>query len=49
MLVDVANFLFNTSISFFNSIITDWGIIGVGLIATFLLIRVANFIRRFFK
>lgn len=49
MLVDVANFLFNTSVSFFNSIMTDWGIIGIGLISTFLLIRVVNFIKRFFK
>lgn len=48
-MVDVANYLFNTSILFFNSLMSDWGIIGIGIVSTFLLVRVANFIRRFFK
>lgn len=48
-MVEVANYLFNTSILFFNSLMSDWGIIGIGVISTFLLVRVVNFIRRFFK
>lgn len=46
---EVAQYLFNTSILFFNSIVSDWGIIGMGILSTFLLIRVVNFMRRFFK
>lgn len=49
MLVQVSNFLFSVGLSLFNSIMSDWGIIGLGLISTFLLIRVVNFMKRFFK
>lgn len=49
MLVQVSDFLFNLGSMFFNSILSDWGIIGLGLISTFLIVRVVNFIRRFFK
>lgn len=49
MLVQVSTFLFSVGSQFFSSIMSDWGIIGLGLIATFLLIRVVNFIKRFFK
>lgn len=48
-MVEVADFLFNSGIAFFNSLVNDWGIIGIGIVSTFLLIRVVNFIRRFFK
>lgn len=48
-MLDVANWIFSTGLSFFNSILSDWGIIGVGILSTFLLIRVVNFMRRFFK
>lgn len=49
MLVQVAEFLFNTGTMFFNSIMTTWGIIGMGIVSTFILVRVANFIKRFFR
>lgn len=49
MLLQVANFMFDSSRKLFQSMLTDWGIIGLSLIGTFLLIRVANFMRRFFK
>lgn len=49
MLLQVAQFLFNTASDFFNSLLSDWGIIGFGIVATFLLVRVTNFIRRFFR
>lgn len=49
MLVQVSNFLFSVGLSLFNSLMTEWGIIGLGLVSTFLLIRVVNFIKRFFK
>lgn len=48
-MVDVAQWLFNTGILFFNSLLSDWGIIGLGIISTFLLVRVVNFMRRFFR
>lgn len=44
-----AQWLFSTGLSFFNSIMSDWGVIGVGLVSTFLIIRVVNFVKRFFK
>lgn len=49
MLVQVSQFLYSVGSMFFNSIMSEWGIIGIGLISTFLIIRVVNFIRRFFK
>lgn len=48
-MLDVANWLFSTGLSFFNSILSDWGIVGIGILSTFLLVRVVNFMRRFFK
>lgn len=48
-MLDVANWLFNTGLRFFNSVLNDWGIIGIGILSTFLLVRVVNFMRRFFK
>lgn len=48
-MVDVAAFLFNTGSMFWQSLLNDWGIIGLGLVSTFLIVRVANFIRRFFR
>lgn len=48
-MTEVATWLFNVGIAFFNSLLYDWGIIGFGVISTFLLIRVVNFIKRFFK
>lgn len=49
MLTQVSSFLFSVGKLFFDSILSDWGIIGLGLIATFLVIRVVKFIKRFFK
>lgn len=49
MLTQVAQFLFSTGSRFFNSILSDWGIIGYGILSTFLIVRVTNFIRRFFR
>lgn len=48
-LVQVADFLYSTSLSLFNSLKSDWGILGLFILSSFLLIRVANFMRRFFK
>lgn len=45
----VAQYLFSTGQLFFNSILTDWGIIGYGILSTFIIIRVVNFVRRLFK
>lgn len=49
MLIQVSEFIFKTALDFFNSLLSDWGIIGLGIVSTFLLIRVVNFIRRLFK
>lgn len=49
MFVEVANFIFTFGLSLFQSISTTWGIIGMGLLSTFLLLRVVNFIKRFFR
>lgn len=49
MLVTVANSLFQWGKMFFQSLITDWGIIGFGIVCTFILVRVVNFIKRFFR
>lgn len=49
MFVQVGNFLIDTMLKYFNSIATDWGIIGIGMISIFVLQRVINFIKRFFK
>lgn len=48
-MVEVSNWLFNIGSMFFQSILNDWGIIGLGLISTFILVRVVNFIKRFFR
>lgn len=48
-LVQVAQWLFDNGVRLFNSIVNDWGIIGLGLVSTFLLVRVANFMHKFFK
>lgn len=49
LLTTVAQFLFSVGSKFFNSILTDWGIIGLGVLSTFVIIRVVNFVRRLFK
>lgn len=48
-LITITVWLFNTGKSLFDSILTDWGIIGLGILSTFLIIRVVNFMKRFFK
>lgn len=48
-MAQVAQWLFDTGSLFFNSIMTDWGIVGLGVIATFLIIRVVNFVKRFLR
>lgn len=48
-MVDVANFLFDTGRKFFNSFLSDWDVIGYGIISVFVVPRVYNFIRRFFR
>ncbi len=47
--VDVANWLFTSGQTIFSSLVSQWGIIGVGIVATFLLVRVSNFMHRFFR
>lgn len=49
MFVQVADFLFSTGKLIFDSLLTDWGIIGIGILSTFFIVRVTNFIKRFFK
>lgn len=49
MFVQVANFLFSLAKQIFDSISTSWGVIGFGILSTFLFARVINFIRRFFR
>lgn len=49
MLVQVADFLFSSGKKFFDSLLTDWGIIGFGIISVFVLPRVVNFMKRFFR
>lgn len=49
MFLQVANFLFDSGKRIFDSLLSDWGIIGISVIASFVLIRVAEFIKRFFK
>lgn len=49
MLVQVADFLFMSGKKFFDSLLTDWGIIGFGIISMFVFPRVVNFMKRFFR
>lgn len=44
MLAQVADFLFLSGKKFFDSLLTDWGIIGFGIISMFVFPRVVNFI-----
>ena len=46
---ETAAWLFKFATALFNSMMTTWGILGVGLISTFLVVRVVNFIKRFLK
>lgn len=48
MLANVADFLFTSGKKFFDSLLTDWGIIGMGIIFMFIMPRVVNFMKRFF-
>lgn len=48
MLKEVATFLFNSGKLFFDSLLSDWGIIGLGIISCFIIPRITNFIKRFF-
>lgn len=47
--VNAGTWLFQSAQSLFSSMLKDWGIIGIGIIATFLLVRVSNFMHRFFR
>lgn len=49
MLTQVAQFLFNSGKSFFDSFMSDWGIIGYGIVIAFVIPRVVNFMKRFFQ
>lgn len=49
MLKEVANFLLNSGKLFFDSIMIDWGVIGYGIVAVFVIARLENFVKRFFK
>lgn len=49
MLQNVADFLFSTGRSFFNSFLSDWDILGYAIISFFIFPRVVNFIKRFFR
>lgn len=49
MFTQTANWLFSIGSSFFNSLLSDWGIIGFGVLSTFLIVRVFNFVKRFFR
>ena len=47
-MVDVADFIFSICKNFFDSFLSDWGIIGFGIISIFIIPRVANFVKRLF-
>lgn len=47
-MTQVATFLANSIKAFVSAMANDWGILGLGLIACFILDRVVNFIKRFF-
>lgn len=47
-LVQVANFLTSTGQKMFYMVINDWGVIGLGMTAIFVLSRVVRFIKRMF-
>lgn len=46
---ELAQWVFNTGSSFFQSLLTDWDILGFFIIAYFLIVRVVNFVKRFLK
>lgn len=48
-MTEVANFLFVSGKKFFDSFLSDWGIIGFGMIAVFVVPRIVNFMKRFFR
>lgn len=48
-LISTANYLLQWAKSFYDSFLTDWGILGMAIISFFVLPRVTNFIRRMFK
>lgn len=47
-LVQTANFLNSSGQKLFSMVIHDWGIIGMGMVAIFVLSRVVRFIKRMF-
>lgn len=49
MLSQTADFLFSSGKKFFDSFLSDWGIIGYGIIIVFIIPRVVNFMKRFFR
>lgn len=49
MLNLVANYIFTVGKQLFDSLLSVWGIIGLGIVFNFLLVRVVNFIKKFFK
>lgn len=49
MLAKVATFLFDSGKEIFDSILNDWGLIGYGIIFMFIMPRVVNIMKRFFK
>lgn len=49
VLGQTAQSLFTWIKVFFDSLLTDWGIIGFAILAFFIVPRVENFIRRMFR
>lgn len=49
MLIQLAQFIFDSATKVFNSILADWGFIGYYIIAAPLIVRAVNFVKRMFK
>lgn len=48
-LITVSNTLFRWLKSFYDSFLSDWGIIGMAIISFLVIPRVTNFMRRMFR
>lgn len=48
-MTDTLNFLLSTAKGYFNIFIDEGGILGFGIVVAFVVPRVVNFMKRFFK
>lgn len=46
-MIDSAQFLISSAKAFFDSLLSDWGVIGYGIIAVLIVRPVIKFIKRF--